>query len=187
VQDKIYDRFSAKFTEAVKQLKTGNGLEDGVTQGPLINQAAIDKVKAHVADAVTKGAKILVGGKAHALGGTFFESTVIANVTSAMLMTQEETFGPVAPLIRFSNEAEVIQLANDTPFGLAGYFYSRDLGRVWRVAEALECGVIGVNSGIISTEGAPFGGVKQSGLGREGSRHGTEEFLEIKYVLMGGI
>jgi succinate-semialdehyde dehydrogenase/glutarate-semialdehyde dehydrogenase len=187
VQDKIYDAFTEKFAAAMKQLKVGNGLEVGVTQGPLINKAAIDKVKAHVADAASKGARILVGGKPDKLGGTFFEPTLIADVTPDMLITQEETFGPVAPLVRFKSEEEVIRLANATPFGLAGYFYARDLGRVWRVAEALEYGMISVNSGVFSTEVAPFGGIKQSGFGREGSHYGIEELTDLKYVLMAGI
>jgi succinate-semialdehyde dehydrogenase/glutarate-semialdehyde dehydrogenase len=192
VQAGIYDAFAAKLAKAVQQLKTGDGMTPGITQGPLINQAALDKVKTHVADAVQKGAKILTGGKPHAANGdlargTFFENTILTGVTKDMLLMREETFGPVAPLVKFTDEAEVITLANDTPFGLAGYFYARDIGRIWRVAEALECGMIGVNSGLISSEVVPFGGIKQSGLGREGSRHGIEEYVEMKYVLMGGI
>ena len=161
--------------------------ESGVVQGPLINKAAIEKVEEHIADAVAKGAKIVTGGKRHKLGGTFFEPTVLSGVTSDMKLTREETFGPVAPVFKFKTEADVIAQANDTPFGLAAYFYARDLGRVWRVAEAIESGIIGINEGIISDPVAPFGGYKQSGLGREGSHHGIEEFLEIKYLLMGGL
>ncbi|MGB9152716.1 MAG: NAD-dependent succinate-semialdehyde dehydrogenase [Alphaproteobacteria bacterium] len=187
VQAGIYESFTAKLTAAAKQLKTGDGMTPGTTQGPLINQAALDKVKAHIADAIQKGAKLALGGKPHALGGTFFETTILTGVTANMLLMREETFGPVAPLIKFTDEQEVITLANDTPFGLAGYFYARDMARIWRVAEALECGMIGVNSGLISSEVAPFGGIKQSGLGREGSRHGIEEYVEMKYVLVGGI
>ena len=156
-------------------------------QGPLIETKAVEKVEEHIADAVAKGAKVVTGGKRHALGGTFFEPTVLTDVTPAMKVTHEETFGPVAPLFRFKTEDEVIKLANDTEFGLAAYFYSRDIGRVWRVAEALEYGIVGINVGIISTEVAPFGGVKESGIGREGSKYGIEEFLEVKYLCMGGI
>jgi len=187
VQDRIYDAFADKLTDAVRKLKIGNGMEAGVEQGPLINAAAMDKVKAHIADAVAKGAKIVCGGKPHALGGTFFEPTVLTGVTQGMRVMGEETFGPVAPLVRFASEAEVIAMANDTPFGLAGYFYSRDIGRVWRVAEALECGMVAVNAGVLSTELAPFGGIKQSGLGREGSRHGIDDYVDLKYVLMAGV
>ncbi len=186
-QDKIYEAFVDKLTRAVGALRVGDGTAPGVNQGPLIDEAAVAKVEAHVADALAKGARATVGGKRHALGGTFYEPTVLADATPAMLMSREETFGPVAPVFRFTDEAEVIRLANDTPFGLASYFYARDLGRVWRVAEALEYGMVGINSGLISSELAPFGGVKESGLGREGSRHGAEEFVEIKYMLMGGL
>ena len=186
-QAKIHDAFAAKLADAIKQLKVGNGMEDGVTQGPLINQAAFEKVEQHIADAILHGAKVMAGGKPHALGGTFFEPTLLTGVTQSMRCMREETFGPVAPLVKFESEDDVIALANDTPFGLAGYFYARDMGRIWRVAEAMECGIIGVNSGLISSESAPFGGVKQSGLGREGSRYGIDEYVDIKYVLMGGI
>ena len=158
-----------------------------MTTGPLINAAAIDKIEEHIEDAVKKGAKIMLGGKRHKLGGNFFEPTVLTGVTQAMKVAREETFGPVAPLFRFKTEEEAIRLANDTEFGLAAYFYARDIGRVWRVGEALEYGIVGINEGIISSEVVPFGGVKESGLGREGSHHGTEEFLEIKYMLMGGL
>jgi succinate-semialdehyde dehydrogenase/glutarate-semialdehyde dehydrogenase len=158
-----------------------------VTQGPLINAQAVAKVEEHIADALGKGARAVLGGKRHGLGGTFFEPTILTNVTPDMLLAREETFGPVAPLFRFETEAEVIRLANATPFGLAAYFYARDIGRVWRVAEALEFGIVGINEGVISTEVAPFGGVKESGLGREGSHHGIEEFLEMKYLMMGGL
>jgi len=187
VQDKVYDAFAAKLTEKVKALKVAKGTEPGAVLGPLIDDAAVAKVEEHVADAKAKGAKVLLGGKRHALGGRFFEPTILSGVTKAMKISNEETFGPVAPLYRFSDEADVIAQANDTEFGLASYFYARDLARVWRVAEALETGIVGVNTGLISTEVAPFGGVKQSGLGREGSKYGIDDFLEIKYVSMGGI
>jgi succinate-semialdehyde dehydrogenase/glutarate-semialdehyde dehydrogenase len=185
VQDGVYDRFAEKLAAAVKNLKVGNGAEQGVTTGPLINAAAVRKVKEHIDDALAKGAKVVVGGKS--LGGNFFEPTLLRDVNTDMLVTREETFGPVAPLFRFKTEEEAIQMANDTEFGLACYFYTRDLGRAWRVGEALEYGMVGINEGIISTEVAPFGGVKESGIGREGSRHGVEEFTEIKYMLMGGL
>ena len=186
-QDGIYDAFVEKLAKRVMDLKVGNGMEVGVTQGPLINMEAVEKVESHVKDAVAKGGKIVVGGKRHALGRTFFEPTVIANVTTKMLVAKEETFGPLAPVFRFKNEADVIAQANDTQYGLAAYFYARDLGRVFRVAEALEYGMVGINTGAISTELAPFGGVKESGLGREGSRHGVEEFVEIKYLCLAGL
>ena len=187
IQDGVYDAFAGKLADAIKGLRVGSGLEEGVNQGPLIDEAAVKKVEAHVADAVSKGARLLVGGHRHPLGGTFFEPTLLADVGPDMRICHEETFGPVAPLFRFSDEAEALKLANDTEYGLAAYFYARDLGRVWRVSEALEYGIVGVNTGIISTENAPFGGVKESGIGREGSKYGIEEFLEIKYVCMGGI
>ena len=187
VQDSVYDTFAAKLAEAVKKLKPAPGLEAGATQGPLIDDRAVKKVEEHIGDALSKGARVVVGGHRHALGGRFFEPTILADVTTSMLIAREETFGPVAPLFRFRTEEEAIALANDTPFGLAAYFYGRDVGRVWRVAEALESGMVGINTGIISTEVAPFGGVKESGLGREGSKYGLEEFLEIKYVCLGGI
>jgi succinate-semialdehyde dehydrogenase / glutarate-semialdehyde dehydrogenase len=186
-QSGIYDAFVAKLTESVAKLKVGDGTEAGVTQGPLINEEAVEKVEAHIADALKRGAKATVGGKRHALGRTFFEPTVLSGLDASTLIAREETFGPVAPVFRFRDEADAIRLANDTQYGLAAYFYARDLGRVWRVAEALEYGMVGVNSGAISTELAPFGGVKESGLGREGSRHGVEEFVEIKYMLMSGL
>ena len=186
-QEGVYDAFVEKLTRAVAELRVGDGAAPGINQGPLINMEAVQKVEAHVADALSKGARATIGGKRHALGRTFFEPTVLADVTPAMRLAREETFGPVAPVFRFTDEADVIRLANDTQFGLASYFYARDIGRVWRVAEALEYGMVGINSGLISTELAPFGGVKQSGLGREGSRHGAEEFVEIKYMLMGGL
>jgi succinate-semialdehyde dehydrogenase/glutarate-semialdehyde dehydrogenase len=185
VQDSVYDAFAAKLTEKVKAFKVGPGTEPGVVIGPLINQEGLEKVEQHVADALAKGAKAVVGGKR--ISGLFFQPTVLTGVTPEMLVSHEETFGPVAPLIRFKTEDEAIRLANASEFGLAGYFYSRDLGRVWRVAERMEVGMVGVNAGIISTEVAPFGGVKSSGLGREGSKYGIEEYLEIKYVLMGGV
>ncbi len=187
VQDRVYDAFAAKLTEKVKGFKVGAGTEPGVTIGPLIDEPGVQKVEKHVADALGKGAKALLGGKRHERGGLFFQPTVLANVTPDMLVSHEETFGPVAPLIRFKTEDEVIRLANDTEFGLCGYFYSRDVGRIFRVAERMETGIVGANVGIISTEVAPFGGVKQSGLGREGSRYGLEEYLEVKYLLLGGI
>jgi len=187
IQETIYDAFATKLAAAVKALKPALGLETGATQGPLIDEAAVEKVESHLRDAQAKGAKVLVGGHRHALGGRFFEPTILTDVTPQMAVSREETFGPVAPLFRFKTEAEAIALANDTEFGLAAYFYGRDIARVWRVAEALEAGIVGVNTGIISTEVAPFGGVKQSGLGREGSKYGIEEFVEIKYLCLGGI
>jgi succinate-semialdehyde dehydrogenase / glutarate-semialdehyde dehydrogenase len=187
VQDRVYDAFAARLAEKVKAMKVGNGMETGVIQGPLIDAAAVAKVEEHISDAVGKGAKVLTGGKRHALGGRFFEPTVLADVDTTMKVTREETFGPVAPLFRFKDEAEAIRMANDTEFGLAAYFYGRDLGRVWRVAEALEYGIVGINTGIISTEVAPFGGVKESGIGREGSKYGIDDYLVVKYLCVGGI
>ena len=187
VHDSVYDAFAGKLAAAVTQLHPAPGTDATATQGPLIDDQAVAKVESHIADATAKGATILVGGKRHALGGRFFEPTILTGVTPAMAIAREETFGPVAPLFRFSTEAEAIALANDTEFGLAAYFYGRDVGRIWRVAEALEYGIVGINTGIISTEVAPFGGVKESGLGREGSKYGLEEFLEIKYLSIGGI
>ena len=187
VQEGVYDAFAAKLAEAMKKLKVGNGAEAGTVIGPLINPAAVSKVKEHIEDAVAKGGKVDVGGKPHALGGNFFEPTLIRNATPQMAIAREETFGPVAPLFRFKTEEEAIAMANDTEFGLACYFYARDVGRVWRVAEGLEYGMVGINEGIISAAEAPFGGVKESGIGREGSRHGVEEYVEIKYMLMGGL
>ncbi len=185
VQDGVYDAFVEKLAGKVKALKVGNGADAGITTGPLIDENAVAKVEEHVADALAKGAKVVVGGKRHALGGLFYEPTVLADVTTAMKVTTEETFGPVAPVFRFKTEDEAIAMANDTEFGLAAYFYARDIGRVWRVAEGIESGMVGINVGIISNEVAPFGGVKQSGLGREGSKYGIEEFLEVKYLCMG--
>ncbi len=187
VQDSVYDAFAAKLVAAVAKLKVADGFTEGAQQGPLIDRAALEKVEAHVADATSKGARVLLGGKRHALGGSFYEPTVLADVTPAMAVAREETFGPVAPLFRFKDEAEAIRMANDTEFGLASYFYSRDVGRIVRVAEALEYGMVGINEGLISNEVAPFGGVKQSGLGREGSKYGIEEYLEIKYLCVGGV
>jgi len=187
VQSAVHDEFVEKLAKKVAQLKVGSGFEEGVAQGPLIEMAAVEKVEEHVADAVAGGAKILTGGKRHAKGGTFFEPTVIVGMKQDMKAAREETFGPLAPVFRFETEEEAIALANDTPFGLASYFYSRDIGRVWRMAEALEYGLVGVNAGIISTEVAPFGGFKESGLGREGGPWGIEEFLEVKYVAMAGL
>ena len=187
VQEGIYDVFAERLTRAVEGLKVGPGLDDGVTQGPLIDMQAVVKVEAHIADATAKGAKLVIGGKRHALGGTFFEPTVLTDVTRDMAVTHEETFGPVAPLFRFKTEDEAIAMANDTEFGLASYFYSRDIGRIWRISEGLEYGIVGVNVGIISNEVAPFGGMKESGIGREGSHFGIDEFLEVKYLCIGGI
>jgi len=187
VQDGVYDAFAAKLAAASAKLVVGDGLSEGAQQGPLIDAAGLAKVEEHVADALAKGAKVLTGGQRHALGGTFFQPTVLVDVTPDMKLTREETFGPVAPLFRFKTEEEAVRLANDTEFGLAAYFYSRDIGRVWRVAEALEYGMVGINEGLISTEVAPFGGMKESGIGREGSKYGIEEFLEVKYLCMGGI
>ena len=187
VHTKVYDAFAAKLADALRALKIGAGDEEGVGLGPLINDAAVRKVEEHINDAVAKGAKVLMGGKRHVLGRSFFEPTVLTGVTQAMCVAREETFGPLAPLFRFETEDEVVAMANDTEFGLASYFYARDLGRVWRVAERLEYGMVGVNTGLISNEVAPFGGVKQSGLGREGSHHGIEDYLVIKYINMAGI
>jgi succinate-semialdehyde dehydrogenase / glutarate-semialdehyde dehydrogenase len=187
VQAGVYDAFAAKFATAIKALKIGNGLDAGVQQGPLIDMNAVAKVEEHIADAVAKGASIVTGGKRHALGGSFFEPTLLSNVTTDMMVTQDETFGPLAPLFKFTTDAEVIKQANDVAFGLACYFYTRDLSRTFRVSEALEYGMVGVNSGLITTEVAPFGGVKDSGLGREGSKYGVDEYLNIKYTCLGGI
>ena len=187
VQDEVYDEFAEKLTQAVSGMKVGDGAEDGVNQGPMIDMAAVEKVEEHVQDALNRGARVITGGKRHGLGGTFYEPTVLADVTPEMLIAHEETFGPVAPLFHFNNEIQAIEMANDTEFGLAGYFYSRDVGRIWRVSEGLEFGLVGVNAGVISTEVAPFGGMKESGIGREGSYQGIEEYLEIKYICMGGI
>jgi len=187
VQSSVYDAFAEKLVAAVKKLKVGNGLEPGVLQGPLIDSAAVEKVEEHIQDAVSQGARVLLGGKRHALGQTFFEPTVLADVTSRMQVAREETFGPLAPLFRFESDEEAIHLANDTEFGLASYFYSRDVGRIWRAAEGLESGMVGINTGLISNEVAPFGGVKQSGLGREGSHYGIDEFVEVKYLCFGGL
>ncbi len=185
VQDRVYDAFAAKLAEAVRSLKPANGLEPTATQGPLIDDKALAKVEEHVADAVGKGATVVTGGRRHALGGRFYEPTVLTGVTPSMAVAREETFGPVAPLFRFKTDDEAIAMANDTEFGLAAYFYGRDIGRVWRVAEALEAGMVAINTGILSTEVAPFGGIKQSGLGREGSKYGIDEFVEIKYLCIG--
>ncbi len=187
VQDKVYDAFVEKLAAKVKGLKQGSGFGDGVVLGPLIDMAAVEKAEEHVADALAKGARVVVGGRRSALGHSFYEPTVIADAKPSMKLAQEETFGPVAPIFRFGREDEAIHLANDTPFGLASYFYARDIGRVWRVAQALEAGLVGVNAGLISTEVAPFGGYKESGIGREGGPWGIEEFLEVKYVAMAGI
>lgn len=187
IQDGVYEAFTAKLAEAVAALRVGSALDGDTEQGPLINAAALAKVEAHVGDALEKGARLLCGGRRHALGGTFFEPTILTEANGEMLIAQEETFGPVAACFRFRDEADVLQRANDTPFGLSAYFYSRDIGRVWRMAEGLEAGMVGINEGIISTEVAPFGGIKESGLGREGSRYGLDDYLELKYLLMGGL
>lgn len=187
VHDAVYDQFASKLVEAVSGLKVGSGLEDGVTMGPLIDDAAVNKVQEHIADALSHGGRVLSGGKAHALGRSFFEPTVIADVTKAMKVAREETFGPLAPLFRFHSDEEVVAMANDTEFGLAAYFYSRDIGRIWRVAEQLEYGMVGINTGILSNEAAPFGGVKQSGVGREGSKYGMDDYMVMKYLCMGGV
>jgi succinate-semialdehyde dehydrogenase/glutarate-semialdehyde dehydrogenase len=187
VQSGVYDLFAEKLAVAVAKLQVGNGLKDDVQQGPLIDEASVQKVEEHIQDAVSKGARVVIGGKRHVLGGTFFQPTIICDVTPQMLVSREETFGPVAPIFKFETDDEAIKMANDTEFGLASYFYTRDIGRVWRVAEALEYGIVGINTGLISTEVAPFGGVKESGLGREGSKYGIEDFVEIKYLCMGGI
>ena len=187
VHEKIYDEFVSKFTDAVSKIKVGNGLEEDTVSGPLIDEYSLAKVKEHVEDAVNTGAKIAIGGEMHNLGGNFFQPTILSNVTSKAKITYEETFGPVAPVYKFSSEEEVVKMANDTPYGLASYFFSRDIGRIWRVAEALEYGMVGVNTGLTSKAEIPFGGVKESGLGREGSRFGLDEYLEIKYINMAGI
>jgi succinate-semialdehyde dehydrogenase/glutarate-semialdehyde dehydrogenase len=185
VHKKVHDQFVEKFAQAITKIKVGNGMEPGVTQGPLIETAALEKAEKHVADAISKGAKLVAGGKPTTQGKNFYEPTILANVNSDMLITQEETFGPVAPIIPFENDEEAVALANNSPFGLASYFYSRDIGRIWKVAEALDYGMVGVNTGLITNEVAPFGGVKQSGLGREGSAYGMDEYLEMKYVCVG--
>lgn len=187
VQSGVYDAFAEKLSVAVAKMRVGDGLKEDVQQGPLIDEASVLKVEEHIADAVSKGARIALGGKRHERGGTFFQPTILCDVTPKMLVAREETFGPVAPLFKFETEEEAIRMANDTEFGLASYFYTRDIGRVWRVSEGLEYGMVGVNTGLVSTEIAPFGGVKESGLGREGSKYGIEEFVEVKYLCMGGI
>jgi len=187
VQDGIHDAFVERLAKAVGGLRMGNGFDEGVTIGPLINEGAVAKIESHIGDALAKGATLVAGGGRSDLGGSFFEPTIMTGMTSDMLVAKDETFAPLAPVFRFSDEAEVVRMANDTCFGLAAYFFARDLGKVWRVAEALEYGIVGVNTGLISTEVAPFGGVKESGLGREGSKYGIEDYLEIKYICMGGI
>lgn len=187
VQDGVYDKFAKMLSDKVAQMKVGNGLEDGNAQGPLIDMKAVEKVEEHIEDALAKGATLLTGGKRHEKGGQFFQPTVLAGVTTAMKVTHEETFGPVAPLYRFKTEEELLQMANNTEYGLASYFYSRDIGRIWRIAEGLESGIVGINVGIISNEIAPFGGIKESGIGREGSKYGIEEFVEVKYLCMGDV
>jgi succinate-semialdehyde dehydrogenase/glutarate-semialdehyde dehydrogenase len=185
VQDGVYDEFVEKLAKRVGAMKLGYGMDEGVVLGPLIDEAAVEKVEEHLENALAGGAKVLTGGKRSQLGGTFFEPTVVANVKADMLLAREETFGPLAGVIRFKDEDEAIRLANDSEFGLASYFYARDLSRVWRVGEALEAGIVGINTGLISTEVAPFGGIKQSGLGREGSKHGLDDYMELKYLCMG--
>jgi succinate-semialdehyde dehydrogenase/glutarate-semialdehyde dehydrogenase len=187
VQAGVYDAFARKLAAAVGKLRVGNGMDEGVTQGPLIDHAAVGKIEEHIADALAKGGKLVAGGKRHALGRTFFEPTVILDATQDMLVAKEETFGPLAPLFRFHSDEEVVAMANDTEFGLASYFYTRDIGRVWRVGEGLEYGMVGINTGLLSNEMAPFGGVKQSGLGREGSSYGLDDYMIVKYLCMGGI
>jgi succinate-semialdehyde dehydrogenase/glutarate-semialdehyde dehydrogenase len=187
VQDGVYEAFSKRLGEAVGAMQVGSGVEQGIVIGPLIDMKAVEKVEQHIGDAVKKGAKVAIGGHRHPLGGSFFEPTVLTDVTTDMMITKEETFGPVAPLYRFKSDDEAVKMANDTEFGLAAYFYSRDIGRIWRIAEALEYGIVGINEGIISTEIAPFGGMKESGIGREGSKYGIEDYLEVKYLCMGGI
>ncbi|QRY79462.1 NAD-dependent succinate-semialdehyde dehydrogenase [Pseudomonas sp. PDNC002] len=187
IQERVYEAFVSRLTKAVSAMRVGDALEGDTEQGPLINEAALAKVEQHVGDALEKGARLLCGGRRHALGGTFYEPTVLAEANPQMLIASEETFGPVAACFRFRDESEVLSLANDTPYGLSAYFYSRDIGRVWRMAEGLEAGMVGINEGIISTEVAPFGGIKESGLGREGSKYGIEDYVEIKYLLMGGL
>lgn len=187
VQDGVYDRFAEKLAQAVAKMKVGDGLKGETQQGPLIDMKAVEKVEEHIQDAISGGARVVIGGKRHALGGSFFEPTVLADVKPGMLVAKEETFGPLAPLFRFKTEEEAIHMANDTEFGLAAYFYSKDVSRVWRVAEAIEYGIVGINTGLISTTVAPFGGVKESGVGREGSKYGLEDFLEIKYLCIGGV
>ncbi|SLN56606.1 NADP-dependent succinate-semialdehyde dehydrogenase [Oceanibacterium hippocampi] len=187
VQNAVYDAFVEKLSAAVGKLVVGDGLKGPTDQGPLIDMAAVEKIEAHIADATAKGGKVVVGGKRHALGGTFFEPTIVTDVTPDMAVAREETFGPLAPIFRFTDEEEAVRMANDTEFGLASYFYARDMGRIWRVGEGLEYGIVGINTGIISTEVAPFGGVKESGIGREGSKYGIDDYLEIKYMCMGGV
>jgi succinate-semialdehyde dehydrogenase/glutarate-semialdehyde dehydrogenase len=187
VQAGVYDAFTEKLVAAVAKMKVGDGLAGEFQQGPLIDMASVEKVEEHIADAVSKGATVILGGKRHVLGGSFFEPTIITDVTAEMLVAKEETFGPLAPIFKFTTDAEAIRMANDTEFGLASYFYSRDINRVWKVSEALEYGMVGINTGLISTEVAPFGGMKESGIGREGSKYGMEEFIEVKYLCMGGM
>jgi succinate-semialdehyde dehydrogenase/glutarate-semialdehyde dehydrogenase len=187
VQDGVYDAFAGKLAAAVAEIRVGNGLDEGVRQGPLIDMGAVQKIEEHIADATGKGARVILGGGRHELGGTFFQPTVLADVTPDMVVARDETFGPLAPLFRFETEEQAIAMANDTEFGLASYFYARDIGRIWRVAEGLEYGMVGINTGLVSTEVAPFGGVKESGLGREGSKYGMEDYMEIKYLCMGDI
>jgi succinate-semialdehyde dehydrogenase/glutarate-semialdehyde dehydrogenase len=187
IHDSVYDEFAGKLVDKVGELNVGDGADPAVTMGPLINTEAVEKVEAHIADAVGKGARVLTGGKRHTLGGSFFEPTVLGDVSRDALVSCDETFGPLAPLFRFTDEHELIEVANNTEFGLAAYFYSRDIGRIWRVAEALETGMVGVNVGLMANEAVPFGGIKESGIGREGSHYGLEDYLEVKYICMGGL
>jgi succinate-semialdehyde dehydrogenase/glutarate-semialdehyde dehydrogenase len=187
VQEGVYDEFLSRFSQAISAMKVGDGLKGETQQGPLINMSAVEKVEEHLKDAVDKGARVVIGGKRHELGGTFYEPTLVADVTQQMKVAREETFGPLAPVFKFKDDAEVVKWANDTEFGLAAYFYSRDIGRIWKTAEQLEYGIVGINEGIISTEVAPFGGMKESGMGREGSKYGIEDYVETKYLCMGGI
>ncbi|MCD2114890.1 NAD-dependent succinate-semialdehyde dehydrogenase [Rhodococcus rhodochrous] len=187
VHDAVYDEFASKFVEKVSTLNVGNGADPDVTMGPMVDVAGVEKVESHIEDAVAKGARVLTGGKRHALGGSFFEPTILADVTSDALVTSEETFGPLAPLLRFTDESEVIEAANNTELGLAAYVHSRDIGRVWRLAEQIETGMVGINVGLMANEAVPFGGIKQSGVGREGSHYGLEDYLEVKYICMGGL
>jgi succinate-semialdehyde dehydrogenase/glutarate-semialdehyde dehydrogenase len=187
VHDAIYDKFKLRLADAVNNLRVGDGFDDQVSIGPLIDEKAIEKVEEHISDAVSKGAQVFLGGSRHTLGGTFFQPTIITDVSADALLMNDETFGPIAPLIRFADESDVIQKANNTEFGLASYFYTQDIARMWRVADALECGIVGVNEGIVSTELAPFGGIKESGIGREGSKYGIDDYMEVKYICFGGI
>jgi succinate-semialdehyde dehydrogenase / glutarate-semialdehyde dehydrogenase len=187
VQSGVYEDFAARLAKETAKLKVGNGVDPGVVQGPLINRESVEKVEEHIADAIARGARVVAGGKRHALGGNFFEPTVLTDVPTDALIFNEETFGPIAPLFRFETEQDAVRLANDTAYGLASYFFARDVGRIFRVARALEFGMVGVNEGFITTEVAPFGGIKTSGMGREGSKYGADDYIEIKYIALGGL